>query len=259
MTIRLAALCLAAFFALTWLPLGQQAFMEQHWMKIGAFVAPILMFMAVKHRDPTRATPLADISLMASVFAAAYLLHQVEEHWVDLLGRPYPLYDLLNSLIAGAVGEDKYGVMTPSALFYVNAGTVWTIAFVAILVSPRHVFPAIAMAGLMFVNGVAHAVVAAAQFSYNPGLATSIVLFVPLSVLFFRSLLQTGTATLQMILAAIFYGVFGHIYLFAGLFAANIYGLIPPAVYYVGLILFGLVPLALFRPYAAGVNQSGVA
>lgn len=240
---------LIAFFLLAWLPLGQLSFMEDHWMKVGAFLAPFLLFMAFKLRASNASSPklLADVALMASGFAASYLVHQVEEHWVDLLGRPYPLYDLLNSLIAGAFGEEKYGVLTPRALFYVNAGTVWTIAFSAILVSPRHVFPAIAMAGLMLVNGIAHVVVAVAQASYNPGLATSILLFLPLSVAFYRTAIKDRFATRLMLGAGIVWGIFGHVFLFAGLFAANVLELIPIYLYYVGLIAYGLLPLMLFR------------
>ncbi|MEM6851293.1 MAG: HXXEE domain-containing protein [Pseudomonadota bacterium] len=250
---KLATLWLGAFFALAWLPFGQLPFMEDHWMKIGAYIAPFLLFMAFKARASSQSDgPLmTDSFVVACALAAAYLVHQVEEHWVDLLGRPYPLYELLNSLIAQAFGEEKYGVMTPRALFYVNAGTVWTLAFTAILASPKHVFPAVAMAGLMIVNGAAHIVVAGAQTSYNPGLATSIVLFLPLALAFYRALLGAHGATPIMLGAGIAYGVVGHVLLFAGLFAANVFGLIPISLYYTILIVYGLLPLALFRSQAA--------
>ncbi|MEM6535584.1 MAG: HXXEE domain-containing protein [Pseudomonadota bacterium] len=245
---RIASLWLIVFFAMVWLPLGQQDFMVEHWMKIGAYVAPILLFMGFKQRAGSDARIFTDVALMACVFAASYLCHQIEEHWVDLLGREYPLYDYLNSVIAGALGDDKYGVMTPSAIFYVNAGTVWTIALVSILAAPRHVFPVIAMAGLILVNGVAHIIAALVGFEYNSGLATSIVLFVPLSVLFFRALLASGQASPGRIGAGILWGFGGHVFLFGGLFAANIYGLFPVVIYYGLLIAYGALPIVLFRP-----------
>ena len=247
---RWSGVFLAIFFALAWLPFGQQDFMVEHWMKVGAFVAPILLFMAFRQRGANRSNLFGDVSLMASVFAAAYLLHQVEEHWVDLLGREYPLYDTLNRLIANVAGDDKFGVMTPQALFYINAGTVWTIAFLAILASPRLVFPALAMAALMFVNAVAHIVVGIVQFGYNSGLATSIILFLPLTLLYFHTQLRMGRATWPMVTASLFYGVVGHFFLFAGLFAANVYGVVPVGLYYLGLIGYGVLPMGLFRPSA---------
>ena len=155
---RISFVFLLLFFAMAWLPLGQQSFMEDHWMKIGAYIAPILLFSAYKARQDQKAPMLTDVVLMSYVFAAAYMVHQVEEHWIDLLGREYPLYDFLNRLVADVAGENKYGVMTRSAIYYINAGMVWTIAFIAIVRSPGHFFPSIAMAGIMLVNGVFHGI-----------------------------------------------------------------------------------------------------
>ena len=238
---------LVVFALMAWVPLGQQAFMEEHWMKIGAYIAPVLMFLAFHRRRVHEPRILSDVTLMASLLTAAYLLHQVEEHWVDLMGRPYPLYDFLNTLIADVAGEDRYGVLTPSAIFYVNAGMVWTVGFVSILVSPKYVFPAIAMAGLTIVNGVAHALNGLAYQSYNSGLATGLLIFIPVGILFYRRLLRDGMASRTMLGAGLLWGLLGHVFLFAGLFAANVYGMFPVSLYYAGLIIWGLVPIALFR------------
>ncbi|MEM8976822.1 MAG: hypothetical protein AAGD43_32635, partial [Pseudomonadota bacterium] len=86
----LASLSLLAFFALTWAPLGQHAFMVDHWMKVGAFVAPIVVFFGFKARHNSARPWSIDIGLFACLLTASYLVHQVEEHWVDLLGREYP-------------------------------------------------------------------------------------------------------------------------------------------------------------------------
>ncbi|MEM1389608.1 MAG: HXXEE domain-containing protein [Pseudomonadota bacterium] len=244
----MSIICLLIFAIMAWMPFGQQAFLEQHWMKIGAYIAPVLLFMAFHARSDRSSPLLLDISLMASVLTVSYLVHQVEEHWVDILGREYPLYEFLNTLIADVAGEERYGVLTPSALFYVNAGMVWTVGFTAILVSPRHSFPAIAIAGLMLVNGVAHLLNAIAYQSYNSGLLTGTIIFIPISLLFYRALTKSGMASATMLTAGIIWGFLGHVLLFAGLFAANVYKLFPPEFYYAGLIVWGAVPLLLFRP-----------
>ena len=221
--------------------------MEEHWMKVGAFIAPVLLFFAFHSRTANSPRVLSDATLMACMLTASYLVHQVEEHWVDLMGRSYPLYDFLNTVIADVAGEDRYGVLTPSAIFYVNAGMVWTVGFTSILASPKHVFPAIAMAGLMIVNGGAHVLNAIAYQSYNSGLATGLLLFVPIGLMFYRRLLKDAKASPLILSAGILWGVLGHVFLFAGLFAANVYGMFPVGLYYVGLIAWGLVPMALFR------------
>lgn len=238
---------LIVFATMAWAPLGQQAFMEEHWMKVGAYIAPVLLFLAFNGRSVYEPKILSDVTLMACILTAAYLVHQVEEHWVDLLGRPYPLYDFLNTLIADVAGEERYGLLTPSAIFYINAGMVWTVGFTSILVSPKHAFPAISMAGLMIVNGVAHVLNGLAYQSYNSGLATGLLIFVPIGVLFYRRLLRDGMASRVMLGAGVMWGFLGHVFLFAGLFAANVYGMFPLSLYYSGLIIWGLVPMALFR------------
>lgn len=243
----LALTFLALFLAMVWLPLGQTEFLAAHWMKIGTYMAPVLVFFAFKGREGNNQPALTDVTFMATLMAAAYMIHQFEEHWIDLLGRQYPLYEYLNTLIASVAGEDRYGVMTPAAIFYINTGLVWTIAFLAILVSPNHIFPALAMAGIMLVNGVSHVLAAIAAFEYNSGLLTSVVLFLPISLSFYSATRRAGLASIQMIMAGVAWGFLGHVVLFAGLFAANVYNLIPIGLYYVLLILWGLSPWLFYR------------
>ena len=211
-------------------------------MKLGAFVALIIVFFAFKLRGPTSIKWSKDIFLMACLLTAAYLAHQVEEHWIDLLGREYPLYDFLNSLIASVFGEEKYGTLTQSGIFYVNAGMVWTAGFLAILSSPTHVFPSLAMAGIMLVNAVAHIASALATFSYNSGLFTAIILFLPFSIAFFYSMHRGRESNLSLIVWAVAWGFFGHVLLFGGLFAANVLRLVPVWAYYLALIFWGSLP-----------------
>lgn len=239
---RLATFSLLIFFALSWLPLGQQAFMIEHWMKIGAFVAPVVVFFGFKASDEGHTPWSIDVGLMACLLTAAYLVHQVEEHWVDFLGREYPLYDYLNGLIASLFGEEKYGILDRSGIFYINAGMVWTAGFLSILVSPKRVFPTLAMAGIMFVNALAHVINAVGTASYNSGLVTSLILFLPLSITFFVGMFRTANASTIQIVAAILWGFLAHVILFSGLFASVVYGLIPIPAYYVALVLWGIVP-----------------
>ncbi|MEM1261990.1 MAG: HXXEE domain-containing protein [Pseudomonadota bacterium] len=245
-----ATVSLFVFFGLAWLPLGQQVFMVDHWMKVGAFVAPIVVFFGFKGRAAASSPWSVDIGLMACLLTAAYLGHQVEEHWVDFLGREYPLYDYLNGLIAGLFGEDKYGVLDRSGIFYVNAGMVWTAGFLAILTAPRRVFPTLAMAGIMLVNAIAHVGNALVTTSYNSGLVTSVVLFLPLSVVVFAAAHRSGAATTRTLALAILWGFLAHVILFAGLFASVVHGLVPVRAYYICLIVWGVLP-SVFRPRAA--------
>ncbi|MEM7739180.1 MAG: HXXEE domain-containing protein [Pseudomonadota bacterium] len=250
---RLAQLALLlAFMAMLWAPLGQLEFLAFHWMKIGTYMAPIVVFLAFKFRERSSGPMFEDVTFMAMLFAAAYFIHQYEEHWINLLGETYPLLHELNSLIAAVLGEDKYGIMTREAIFYINTGTVWATALVAIWASPRLVFPSMAMAGIMAMNGFAHVMVALRTFSYNSGLLTGLVIFLPLVIVYFRALSKSGKATRSMIIAAIGWGVLGHVVLFGGLFLANVMAVIPVSLYYGVLIGLGFAPLVLYRHAGAG-------
>ncbi|MEO1041332.1 MAG: HXXEE domain-containing protein [Pseudomonadota bacterium] len=239
---------LLVFMAMLWVPIGQSEFLAYHWMKIGTYMAPIVVFLAFKFRERAEGPALVDATFMATLFLAAYLVHQYEEHWINLLGETYPLLHELNSLIAAVLGEDKYGIMTREAVFYINTGVVWATALVAIWASPRHVFPSMAMGGIMAVNGFAHVMVALRTLSYNSGALTGSVIFLPLAIAYFRALLKAGIVSRNMVIAAIAWGVLGHVILFGGLFLANVMGFIPVGFYYAVLIGAGFAPLLLFRP-----------
>lgn len=244
---RAALVVLALFFSALWLPMGQQAFLAEHWMKIGTFLAPLLIFMGLTTRSDNADWMMHDVKLVATLMAASYMLHQFEEHWVDALGRLYPLRDFLNQQIASAFGPDAAEAMTPETIFFINTSVVWLAAFMAIWAAPTQVFPSVAMAGVIIVNGFAHVLFAVSSFSYNPGLVTSIVIFLPLPLLFYKALLKQGYARPLEIVAGVAWGVLAHVILIAGLLAANVHGAIPVGGYYGALIAWALLPTLLFR------------
>ncbi|MEM9174037.1 MAG: HXXEE domain-containing protein [Myxococcota bacterium] len=224
------------------LPLGLDEFLAANWMKGGALLAPLIVVFSCARRRRANDPFLVDVETMSCLLLAAYMAHQVEEHWIDLLGRRYALHDILNSLVASALGEDRYGIVTRGAIFRINTGMVWTAGFLAILLSRRRIFPSIALAGLIFVNGLSHVVQALATQAYNPGLATSLVFFLPLSLAYGTSTLRAGALSPRMAALGVLWGVFAHLILFGGLIAANVLALFPVAVYHGSLVLWGLLP-----------------
>ena len=246
-TRQLSFLMLLVFFAGLWVPLGQTNFLSAHWMKVGTFLAPILLFFGLLARENSQIPVLEDIRFITILFIVAYMLHQFEEHWIDALGRVYPFHDYLNKTLASVLGSDKYGIMTEEAIFIINTSAVWTTALLAIWAAPRMVFPTLAMAGIMFANAFFHSLAALSRMEYNPGLVTSIVLFFPLTVAFYRTMLRRKILGWGMIGASILWGLFGHVLLFSGLVAANVYGIIPVSFYYAALIALSFVPLLLFQ------------
>jgi hypothetical protein len=101
-----------------------------------------------------------------------YMLHQLEEHHDDAFRR------YVNDRLAG--GREA---LTRGATFAINLLGVWVLDLAAILlayyVDPGLGLIAVYLAG---VNAVVHLLVAATRREYNPGLATAVALFVPLTI-----------------------------------------------------------------------------
>ncbi|MEM6624134.1 MAG: HXXEE domain-containing protein [Pseudomonadota bacterium] len=238
---------LVVFLLMLWLPLGQQKFLAEHWMKVGAYLAPIVLFMALTDQPFDSGPFWLDMKLMATMLAAAYMVHQVEEHWIDLRGRVYPLKDQLNELLGRAFGPEAASAMTPQAVFFINTSVVWLAAFIAIWSAPNHLFPAVALAGVILVNGIAHIVQAIAARDYNPGLLTAAALFLPLALGFYVTASRTGLITPIELGLGVAWGVLAHVLLIGGLLAANVHKIIPVSAYYALLIAWGILPAMVFR------------
>lgn len=252
----LPAGALLMLFGLLWLPLGQAAFLDAHWMKVGAFIAPAILFCYFSSNSEDNGA-IAGVQLPAVLLLCAYLAHQVEEHWVDLLGRAYPLYEILNELLREGFGDEAYGSMTPRSIFFINTSVVWFAGFLAVWRARSHAFPMVAMAGVVLVNGVAHVAQAVASLGYNPGLLSGAILFIPLAGFSLRSATKHKVAGAREIIAGLIWGVLAHVILIAGVIAANVHGIISEQLYLFALVAWGALPCVLFRRSTA-VNATPI-
>jgi len=98
-----------------------------------------------------------------------YMLHQYEEHAHNAFR------DFVNRMLGGGKV-----VLGDTAIFWINIGGVWALdmALIYLAAYVNSVFGLLAIY-LTLVNGLLHIVMAVAQRRYNPGLWTSIVLFLP--------------------------------------------------------------------------------
>ncbi|UIJ45091.1 HXXEE domain-containing protein [Sphingomonas cannabina] len=128
------------------------------------------------------------MSWLAWAATAAYLLHQFEEHGIDARGMPYAFRSTLCATFGFA---DATHCPIPDAFIAaVNIPVVWLAGPISALLGRR--WPAIALSYLSVpaVNAVAHLGPAIASGSYNPGLVTAVLLFLPLSIWTFRIALR---------------------------------------------------------------------
>jgi hypothetical protein len=117
-----------------------------------------------------------------------YMIHQFEEHDQDRFRK------FANQMLAG--GRDAF---TPTAIFVINSVGVWGVDFAALYLAWFHNlgFGLIAIYLPVF-NGISHVACTLALRRYNPGLWTSLVLFLPLGIWALVVVSAASHATWQM-------------------------------------------------------------
>ena len=121
-----------------------------------------------------------------------YMIHQYEEHDDDRFRR------FMNLTMAG--GRDA---MTPLAVFVINIFGVWLPLSLCIVLMRGNGPGLGAFAGwLLVVNALLHVVTALHSRSYNPGLITAVLLFIPLGAAVLASI-WTAASALQIVTALV--------------------------------------------------------
>ncbi|MFC7397718.1 HXXEE domain-containing protein [Chelatococcus sp. GCM10030263] len=135
-----------------------------NWM-YGGFIAGLFLLAVL----PVVADALSPALIAVYLQLPIYMLHQLEEHDRDRFRRA------ANTLMAG--GREA---LTTPAVVLINVVGVWIVDLVALYLARFvHLGFGLIAIYLMLVNAVVHIVGAIVMRGYNPGLATSIVLFLP--------------------------------------------------------------------------------
>ncbi len=142
------------------------SFLERHWV-----AGAILMAAALTAAAPVAAGAWPLALWLVYLHSPVYMIHQTEEHVGDRF--------------RAFVNQRAFGgrkALTAADVIWINVGGVWG-ANLAALYAARFLAPGWGLAApyLMIVNAVSH-IGAAARFGYNPGLVTSLVVFLPLGL-----------------------------------------------------------------------------
>ena len=151
------------------------------WMVVGLGGAAFLSLLLLQdwaQQERDRLTRFHWILLIV------YLVHQFEEHGVDLFGRRYFFFTYFQNLVSEFGGGS--GPLTPLAIYRINTLLVWLPFLIAVWGRRHFIWPGLAAAGLLFANGIFHIGMALWRGQYNPGLGSAIVLFLPVALLYFR-------------------------------------------------------------------------
>jgi hypothetical protein len=114
-----------------------------------------------------------------------YMLHQLEEHDDDRFRR------FIKHLIGG--GRD---VLSKGAVFVINVPGVWGVNLLSILLAfSVHLGFGLIGVYLTLVNGLVHVAQAIRLRSYNPGLVSALVLFIPVGGFALAYVIRTESVT----------------------------------------------------------------
>lgn len=187
------------------------------WPWVGLGLTLVLLFGLVRGdlRGDRSVPRTRDVVWLTWAATAAYMLHQFEEHGIDARGVHYAFRGALCATFGfGDIAECR----VPEAFITaVNIPVVWIAGPVCALLGRR--WPAIALGyfGVLAINAIAHIAPAIKDGVYNPGLLTSVLLFLPLSLWTMWVALFRPRLGMPAIAAMLLGGVIVHAVLFLSL------------------------------------------
>ena len=181
------------------------------WVGLIAAVAVLgFLFSTNKLRSRLSGSRWRDPTWLSWLAVAVYLIHNVEEYGLDLVGQAHAFPQSM----CATLGQPPYPACSiPPAFFLaVNLPLFWVGAPIAALLSRRHPLLGLSYYGIIFVNGLAH-VIALLRVGYNPGAFTALILFLPLSVWVVRACFGRTGLRLRSLALIVADGVLLHIVL----------------------------------------------
>ena len=150
-----------------------------------------------------RATPASEQALFAALLII-YMIHQIEEHlW------PGGFRQFANARVFKS-GNDDWPV-TEGGVALVNVGYVWLPILLAALFPGPLRWLGLGWVGLTLINGISHIATSIRFKVYNPGLITSIVLFLPFTIWMLAREVSAGMLTGWQVVGLLVAGVVLHL------------------------------------------------
>lgn len=126
----------------------------------------------------------ADLTSSRNLLAALlpiYMVHQFEEHGYDLKGERFAFQKHMAKSM-DYTDLAKFPA-TPAWVTAINVGFAWTFGSIAFYNADKDPLLSVSFNGFVFVNGILHIVTFLKEgMRYNPGLATAVTLFLPLTL-----------------------------------------------------------------------------
>jgi hypothetical protein len=156
-------------------------FMRRHWWNVAGVMALAgLLWFGLSH-DWSGGLSLGDVLWLSLI---SLWVHQFEEY-----GWPGGFPTMLNRVLFASTKPDRFPLNAQSALV-VNVGVGWGSYGLAALFGEQLPWLGIATILVSVGNTIAHTFLfnIKGRTLYNPGMATALLLFVPISILFYLSM-----------------------------------------------------------------------
>ena len=171
-------------------------FMRLHWFDVGFVFALITgAFVLLNKLNP--------LSLLLWLSLISLFLHQFEEY-------RYPGYfpGMMNTVMFSSKQPDRYPLNTNTA-FIINVFVGWLFYLLAALLGERALWLGIATILVSVGNFIAHTFLfnIKGKTLYNPGMLTTIILFLPIAIYFGYLLIQGNLATPADWVVGVIFGI----------------------------------------------------
>lgn len=164
-------------------------FLRKHWFDVGATLALVLLVTLFA----TFGADFTNVRFILWLSLASLFMHQFEEY-------RYPGYfpGMMNIVMFNSKKPDRFPLNEQTSLI-VNVATGWTSYALAAVFSEQAIWLGIATMLVSIGNFAAHTLIfnlkAKEKTLYNPGLLTSWIFFLPLSLWFFYLIVHQHIAT----------------------------------------------------------------
>lgn len=151
-------------------------FLRNHWYDLGGFFALFLIIILLLNGQN-----MSFYRLLMCLSLISLFFHQLEEY--RIVGT-FP--GMVNKIMFKSKQPESYPLNSQTAV-YVNVFMAWPIYFMAIVFAERTIWLGMATILISIGNIIAHSLIfnIKGKTFYNAGMATSILLFLPISILFF--------------------------------------------------------------------------
>ncbi len=217
-------------------------YLRLHWMYLGHIGS--LFLLAAFLMLPTSAA--WDGRRVTMALLITYLWHQFEEHGVDTYGNRYAFQTSANKLLGPILGCTPPGnsqcPLTVDAIFWANTLLVWWPNALALTFGVERRQLLVCVAGLTLANTFAHVMPAIVMRSYNPGLVSVLLLFVPLDIIILRNARRVWGASHVAMALGFVWGALGHPFLLLAAYAIYWKEVSPTWVYPAVLFAYACLP-----------------